>query len=130
MSTHSGIVRHASCITDTLDKVHVDEHVRVIGIDEGQFFADLSAKCQEWMDRGIHIYIACLDLDSERNPWDNVASLLCRATRVIKCTAVCGCRADAVYSKLIVDKKKEDDRIVIGAGDRYSSVCSACYLRG
>ena len=35
VSTHSGIVRHASLIVDKLDSVHVDEKVRVIGIDEG-----------------------------------------------------------------------------------------------
>jgi thymidine kinase len=78
-----------------------------------------------WMDRGIHVYVACLDMDSERMPWSNVGHLLCVATKVVKCTAVCMCRQDAIYSKKMAT---EVGRVLVGGKESYSSVCGKCFL--
>jgi thymidine kinase len=127
VGTHHGLVRHATVTTDVLDKVNRGdlEGVEAICVDEGQFFPDLDEACLAWKDAGIKVYVACLDLDSERRPWDNVAKLLCHADIVEKCQAVCECKRDATVT---FRQDAQTSRIVVGDADRYTSLCNQCYL--
>ena len=118
VGTHHGIVRHATVTTDALAKVNRGdlEGVEAICVDEGQFFADLAETCLDWKDRGIKVYVACLDLDSLRKPWENVAKLLCYADTVEKCTAVCECKRDATVT---YRSTSAEGRISVGDADKY-----------
>ena len=98
VGTHKGSFRPATIVTELLNTVSFTDRVRVVAIDEGQFFDDIDQAALRWSDQGIHIYVACLDMDSSRKPWDNIARLLCLANTVEKCTAVCECGQDATLS--------------------------------
>ena len=57
---------------DLLLPITLDESVRVICVDEGQFFSDCAEAAMQWCDQGRHVYVSCLDMDSARRPWDSV----------------------------------------------------------
>lgn len=118
VKTHHGLIKHATLSASLLRDVVLEDYVRVVCIDEGQFFADLDVVCHQWADRGINVYVSCLDLDKDRRPWEVVGRLLCLATRVEKCTAVCECKQDAVFSFFHAPVLGED-RILVGDGNLY-----------
>jgi thymidine kinase len=125
VGTHQGSVKHASMVADMLLPITLDESVRVVCIDEGQFFSDCAEAAMRWCDQGKHVYVACLDLDSNRRPWDSVAKLLCYASHVEKCQAVCECGEDAVFS---YKRVMSMHRIQVGDEKEYTALCSVCFL--
>lgn len=125
VGTHRGIVRYATVSTDALMPLELGAHVRVVCVDEGQFFPDVAEAALRWSDEGRHVYVSCLDLDSARRPWDSVARLLCVATHVDKSQAVCECGEDAIYSH---KKSRDSARVLVGDEKEYTSLCALCYI--
>jgi thymidine kinase len=101
VGTHHGLIRHATRVASRLLDVDVSATTESVFVDEGQFFEDLAPFCLACLDRGIRVYVSCLDLDKDRKPWESVAATLCFATKVEKCSAVCHCKRDALYSSLL-----------------------------
>ena len=96
---------------------------RIVGIDEGQFFEDLTL-CDKWADEGKMIYISALDGDDRRNIFGPVAAMIPKADRVKKLRAVCRyCGNDAPFSKCLVPKKEQ---VLVGGGDIYAAACRKC----
>lgn len=126
VGTHHGLIRHATVTATRLSEVRMSETTESVFVDEGQFFDDLAEFCLACLDRGMRVYVSCLDLDKDRRPWTSVAAALCYATKVEKCSAVCSCKRDAVYSSLL--SKTETGRILVGGNKTYTSLCGPCYL--
>ncbi|XP_034399197.1 thymidine kinase, cytosolic-like [Cyclopterus lumpus] len=97
----------------------------VIGIDEGQFFPDTVAFCEEMANLGKTIIVAALDGTFQRKPFGNILNLIPLAESVVKLHAVCmQCYKEAAYTKRIGIEKEVE---VIGGLDKYQAVCRKCY---
>lgn len=101
--------------------------VRVIGIDEIQFFDEGLVKvCRKWALKGKRIVCAGLDQDFRCNPFETTTGLMAEAEYISKMLAICTeCGSPALRNHLNVESK---DRIVEGAGDLYTALCRNCYF--
>jgi thymidine kinase len=108
----------------------VIEKVKVIGIDEGQFFGDeLPIYCQKWANAGKTVIVAALDTTFEMDvPFMNVLLLISRSEKVVKLESVCmSCMKKT--GSFSFRKTEEKEVEVIGGTDKYMSLCRQCYLK-
>jgi thymidine kinase len=105
----------------------VDEHTRVVGVDEGQFFDHgLVAVVDLLAAAGKQVIVAGLDLDYLRRPFGPIPELCGRAEYVTKTLAVCHrCGGPALYTQRIV---ASDELVVLGAHGAYEARCRSCYF--
>ncbi len=96
-------------------------------INEGQFFEDLQEVVLELVNNyKKNIYIAALDGDYLRRPFDNVMSLIPQCDDIVKLKSLCkNCRdgTEALFSYRITN---EQEVKVIGTGN-YVPLCRKCY---
>jgi thymidine kinase len=97
----------------------------VIGIDEAQFFPDISTFAEKMANQGKVVIVACLDGTFERKPFGDVLNLIPLAEEVTKLTAVCTeCGEIAAFTKRLTDAKEIK---LIGKDDIYTSLCRKCF---
>lgn len=100
----------------------------VIGIDEGQFFADLAEYCCLLSTMGKTVYVAGLSSDYKQEVFAPIANLLPKCSNVKFVKSICFyCKNDASFTKRT---SNENDTIVIGAEDKYIPVCEQCLHTG
>lgn len=106
----------------------------VVGVDEGQFYADLAEACERWAAAGKTVIVAMLDGDARRQPFpgSQLAELLARAESVTKLLAVCQrCGADAAFSQLTSAHTQLDaNHVKVGGAELYRAVCRQCHALG
>ena len=99
--------------------------VKVVGIDEVQFFDDeIVDICMELADSGVRVIAAGLDQDYLRRPFGPMPALLAVAEDVSKMHAVCvRCGGLAHYTQRVAGGNSQ-----IEIGDRtYEARCRVCY---
>ncbi|MBI3653357.1 MAG: thymidine kinase [Acidobacteria bacterium] len=99
--------------------------VKVIGIDEVQFFDDrIVDVCMELADAGVRVIAAGLDQDYLRRPFGPVPALLAVAEYASKMHAVCvRCGGPAHYSQRVAGGNSQ-----IEVGDiSYEARCRQCF---
>ena len=99
--------------------------VKVVGIDEVQFFDDpIIDLCMELADAGIRVIAAGLDQDYMRRPFGPMPALLAVAEYVAKMHAVCvRCGGPAHYSQRVSGGNSQ-----VEVGDiSYEARCRVCY---
>jgi thymidine kinase len=99
--------------------------VRVVGIDEVQFFdAEIVDVCMDLADAGVRVIVAGLDQDYLRRPFGPMPALLAVAEYVAKMHAVCvRCGNAAHYSQRVSGGNSQ-----IEVGDiSYEARCRHCY---
>ena len=99
--------------------------VKVVGIDEVQFFDDpIVDLCMELADAGIRVIAAGLDQDYLRRPFGPMPALMAVAEYVSKMHAVCvRCGGPAHYSQRVAGGNSQ-----IEVGDiAYEARCRQCY---
>ena len=113
-------VRNASEIPD------LARDAEVIGIDEAQFFdGSLVAVCEVLARQGKRVIVAGLGQDYLGKPLDPVPHLMAVAEDVTRLHAVCMvCGAPANHSQRLT---RNDDRVLVGAGDLYEPRCRRCF---
>nr|CAD7429335.1 unnamed protein product [Timema monikensis] len=100
--------------------------VEVIGIDEGQFFPDVSDFCEDMANKGKVVIVAALDGTFQRVGFGRILELVPLAESVVKLQAVCViCYCNASYTKRIGNEKEIE---LIGGADKYMAVCRSCYF--
>lgn len=127
VTTHSGR-RFPAVVADRLDQVETE--ATVIGIDEGQFYADLAPACERWAAAGKVVIVAMLDGDANRKPFpgSQLLELLALTESVTKLLAVCAnCGADAAFTKLVPSEHLDAQHINVGGAEKYRAVCRACH---
>ena len=99
--------------------------VKVVGIDEVQFFDDeIVNVCMELADGGVRVIAAGLDQDYLRRPFGPMPALLAVAEDVSKMHAVCvRCGGLAHYTQRVAGGNSQ---IEIGDGT-YEARCRVCY---
>lgn len=108
---------------------HTDELIKdydVIGIDEGQFFHNISELADLLCKAGKIVIIAGLIADFQRNMFPEMIKLMGFATNISFYKAVCmQCgELDAVVSH----RKTDGHEVVeIGGADKYEAICMNCY---
>jgi len=103
--------------------------IKVIGIDEAQFFDDqLPRVCEKLALRGVRVIVAGLDMDFKGLPFGPIPALLAMGEYVTKVHAICPhCGNLATHSYRLT---AETETIVLGEKDKYEPRCRICYQMG
>jgi len=125
MTTHDKNHHNAvSCETLSEAEKYFSTH-DVIGIDEGQFFSDISEVTDRLASIGKTVIISCLDGTFERKPFSCISDLIPKSEIITKLHAICmKCYESASFSKRIGDEKEIK---IIGGKDKYMALCRNCY---
>jgi len=100
--------------------------IQVVGIDEGQFFDDISTFSERMANQGKIVIISALDSTWERELFPNIAKLIPKCDQIIKLYALCHCGKEAAFSKRI---KKGEGLVMIGGNETYRASCRLCFNR-
>ena len=113
-------------ISSPQEMLKIDADVRVVGIDEAQFFDEsLVEVCQTLADRGVRVIVAGLDTDFLGKPFGPMPALMAVAEDVQKVHAICvKCGNLANHSHRLSRSK---DLVVLGEKDVYEPLCRDCY---
>jgi thymidine kinase len=100
--------------------------VKVVGIDEAQFFDDeLPNVCTLLANKGVRVIVAGLDMDYKGNPFGPMPQLMAIAESVTKVHAVCvKCGNPALYSYRLAPG---NTTLLLGEKESYEPRCRACY---
>lgn len=111
----------------------VDEDIKVIGIDEAQFFGmEIVEFCERLANNGKRVVLAGLDQDFRGEPFEPMHILMAKAEYVDKFNAICACCGNpASRTQRLVNGEPafEDDPIVlVGASESYEPRCRRCHI--
>ena len=136
--TRYGTNKIASHDVDTCDAICINSLIEVdskvsdydvIVIDEGQFYPDLYACVTRWADTlPVHLVVAGLDGDSDRNPFGDLLKLIPHAEEVERLTAFCSVCRDGTVAMFSQCKRAKAEQVAIGGADEYRPVCRRHYL--
>tara|TARA_Y100000591_G_C21845411_1_gene708412 strand:+ start:1165 stop:1716 length:552 start_codon:yes stop_codon:yes gene_type:complete len=101
---------------------------KVIIINEGQFFPDLTKFVKLMLDKDKHIYVCGLDGDYQMKQFGQMLEIIPLCNEVEKLTAICSICANgkkAYFTKRITN---ETGQKVIG-NDNYLPVCRKCHKK-
>ena len=129
VTTHDGVSLAAGirvAVAGALADVAVlADAERVVFVDEGHFFPDLSDQCRRWVDGGRDVTVAALSGDYSMRPLGKVAELAAQCDAVTYLTATCYCCGGiAPYSKRLTDDARV---IVVGGSEMYAAACRRCH---
>lgn len=121
-------IEHSKEILEFLMSQNFDDSIKVIGIDEAQFFDDdLVEVCNVLSENGFNVIVSGLDLDFKAQPFGPIPKLLVHADTITKLTAVCvECGSDATRSLRKVNgayANYQDDQINVECQEQYFAVC-------
>ena len=126
MATHDLLMMPAMSCSVLLKEVNGLLKYDVIGIDEGQFFPDITEACELLANKGKEVIVACLDGDFRRKPFGKVLELLPLAEEVTKLSAICIlCGNDAFFTMKI---GSNTEIVQIGGAELYKPVCRKCFF--
>jgi len=106
----------------------VTDEMKVILINEGQFFSDLEEVVKTLLEKNKHIYICGLDGDFERKKFGQILELipLCdKVTKLVSLCSICKNGSIGIFSKRITEEKEQT---IIGSSN-YLPVCRKCYSK-
>ena len=136
ISSHSTLTNLSPSITifktDTLQSIEEEiKYFDIIGIDEGQFFHDITRVVYWVNDLKKKVYVSALDGDFKQELFGNVCQLLPKADSFQKRTAICNnCFiSHNIMSNAPFTHKKDGDPLQvleIGGSDKYEPVCRKC----
>jgi thymidine kinase len=102
--------------------------MKVIAINEGQFFNDLESVVMELVEHHGHNVIVCgLDSDSSREPFMEIVRLIPHSNHSMRTTARCHSCKDGTEAHYTFRKTKQTERVQVGGSDLYIPVCRKCY---
>lgn len=107
----------------------IDNDVKIVGIDEIQFFdKNIINVVDELKKRGKIVIMAGLDMYSSGEPWAITQYFACTSKYVDKLHAVCvDCGKDASYSFNIEDTSNNfNSNVVVGSKGKYIALCENC----
>ena len=109
--------------------LEIASDVRVVGVDEAQFFdAQLPEVWQKLALRGVRVIVAGLDMDYKGIPFGPMPYLLAVAEYVTKVHAICvHCGNLPTHSYRLADG---DAVVLLGEKEQYEPRCRACYEQG
>ena len=125
LTTHQN--KSIQCIQlDDLNEIFNEDVYKewdVFGIDEGQFFSDLSPLIKLVNEHGKIVILSGLDGDYKQQMFGNITTLIPQCDNIIKLHALCKLCNDgtqAIFSKRMVCEQSQE---LIGGQDEYIAVC-------
>ena len=108
------------------EMLEIGQGVKVVGIDEAQFFDDSIIEVARYLaNHGIRVIIAGLDTDFLGQPFGPIPKLMAIAEDVQKVHAICvKCGNLANHSHRLAKSK---DLVLLGETDSYEPLCRDCY---
>lgn len=104
------------------------EDVKVVGIDEAQFFDDrIVSVCNELANKGIRVIVAGLDMDFKGNPFGPMPALMATAEYVTKVHAVCTRTGNLAHYSF--RKVANDNLVMLGETQEYEPLSRAAYYK-
>ncbi len=135
--SHGGFQREAYPLGGCEDSLKtlqqlVDPTIDIVGIDEIQFFPPQTIDIiHEWLDKGIRVIVAGLDLDFRGEPFGIVPQLLAMADEVSKLRAIClSCGNEASFSQRLINgspARYDDPILLVGGEECYEARCRKCF---
>lgn len=129
LSTHDQ--KNIPCLKCDTIKSFLDDHIdkikdcRVILIDEGQFFTDISKVLTLVDNLHKHVFIFGLDGDFKQNKFGHILDLIPHCDSIEKLHAVCSvCNERACFSHRTIES---NEQIIVGSQGIYQSLCRKCY---
>jgi thymidine kinase len=103
-----------------------DLEIRVVGIDEAQFFdKELPAVCRDLAGSGFRVIVAGLDMDFKGEPFGPVPAIMAMSEYVTKVHAICiRCGAPASFSHRIAE---DETLVLLGEKSHYEPLCRSCF---
>lgn len=113
-------------IKSPAEMLEAGQGVKVIGIDEAQFFDDSLIQVVRFLaDHGIRVIVAGLDMDYLGQPFGPMPRLMAIAEDVQKVHAICvKCGNLANHSHRLT---RSTDLVVLGEKDVYEPLCRECF---
>jgi len=109
----------------------------VVGFDEVQFMHwQIVPVFEALANQGVRVIVAGLDLDAEGKNFGPIGSLLARADKVTKLTAVCVAQYEAhpcgkpATRSYRLPEASTGEQVQVGAEGVYEARCRACWVRG
>jgi thymidine kinase len=124
--SHSEQSLSSTVVDSAAEILALAKDAQVVGIDEGQFFAnDLVDVCEQLANSGKRVIVAGLDQDYRGKPFEPIPQLLAVAEYITKTLAICvicGNPADRTQRT-----SSSHERVVVGAKDVYEARCRVCF---
>mgnify|MGYP001487139650 CR=1 FL=1 len=125
--THSGITERAISVhklSDIFDKL---SDIKVVGIDEAQFFQKSIISDLDYLhSNGIRVIVAGLEKDYLNQPFGSMVEIISIAESITRLMAICHrCGGDAIYSHRKNTDTKE--QLLIGNKNFYEALCETCF---
>jgi len=115
-------------VTSSESILLLTEDVKVVGIDEAQFFDDrIVSVCNELANRGIRVIVAGLDMDFKGNPFGPMPALMATAEYVTKVHAVCTKTGNLAHYSF--RKVANDNLVMLGETQEYEPLSRAAYYK-
>lgn len=99
----------------------------VIGIDEGQFFNDVSQFAEMAANAGKIVIISSLQGTFYRTTWKNVTELIPLCEEVVKLSAICQLCKEKKASFTFRTASAENQKL-IGGAEMYMPLCRLCHI--
>ena len=118
-------------VLENMNQIFLSElkYINTIFIDEGQFFNDLVDVVKQLLETyKINVVVTGLDGDSNRNKFGYILDLIPLSNSCTKINAACIMCLDGTPAPFSFRKINITNQILIGAADRYMSLCRKHYL--
>lgn len=127
VSTHNGLAEEAIIVNSLSDVFKLLNNIRVIGVDEAQFFSTSIIKDLHYLkSKGLKIIIAGLEKDYLDKPFKSMMGILKISDSITRLTAICNHCGDAAtcsHRKNTNSKKQ----LLIGNENFYEALCNKCF---
>lgn len=133
IESRNGVLYEAIPVNDLNEiKNHLTDNIKVIALDEVQFFPkELIVLIRDLVGSGHRVIAAGLDTDFRGEAFNIIAPLLAEADRVTKLDAVCmQCGGRATRSQRFINGKPAPynaPQIVVGGDEMYEARCRNCH---
>lgn len=133
--SHDGSNVGATVLSSLLNLEISDERyasLKLIAVDEGQFFEDIDKQAIQWALHGKHVIITGVCRDLFLTPIPTISRLIAQADDVTFLTAVCNhCRGNAGFSYRVTALPNTTNTVLkyVGGIDDYISLCRTCFYK-
>lgn len=124
--SHSRMSLHAKVVEKAEDVWRLGKGIKVIGVDEVQFFGpDIVPVVESLANSGSRVLVAGLDQDFRGQPFEPIPTLMAVAEYVTKNHAICmQCGNPANRSQRIINRS---ERVLVGEVEAYEARCRRCF---
>lgn len=127
VSTHNGISAKAIRVGKLSDIFKELKNIKVVGIDEAQFFTKSIIEDLNYLkSKNIKIIIAGLEKDYLNQPFKSMMEIIAISDSITRLKAKCHqCGKDATYSHRKNTNSKA--QLLIGSENFYEALCEKCF---